>query len=98
MESVPELAEPARRARTTDRRVIIVDQLLVRHYSYDDDVPNFRGSAFAAWAFGALVAVLVHETAPWFSDAVAGMLVGGVAYYALSQGARHAVRQRNGLL
>jgi cytosine permease len=78
--------------------VIIVDQILVRHYSYDDDVPNFRGSAFAAWAFGAFVAVLVHATAPWFSDAVAGMLVGGVAYYALSQGARRAVRQHNGLL
>jgi cytosine permease len=36
--------------------------------------------------------------APWFSDAVAGMLVGGVAYYALSQGAKRAVRQRNGVL
>ncbi len=78
--------------------VIIVDQMLVRHYSYEDDVPNFRGSAFAAWAFGALVAMLVHATAPWFSDAVAGMLVGGMAYYALSQGARRVVRQRNGLL
>jgi cytosine permease len=78
--------------------VIIVDQILVRHYSYEDSVPNFRSSAFAAWAFGALVAMLVHATAPWFSDAVAGMLVGGVAYYALSIGARRTVRQRNGLL
>jgi cytosine permease len=78
--------------------VIIVDQILVRHYSYEDSVPNFRSSAFAAWAFGALVAMLVHATAPWFSDAVAGMLVGGVAYYALSMGARRTVRQRNGLL
>ncbi|MFM0340724.1 purine-cytosine permease family protein [Paraburkholderia fungorum] len=78
--------------------VIIVDQIFVRHYSYEDDLPNFRGSAFAAWAVGACAAVLVHATAPWFSDAVAGMLVGGVAYYALSQGARRAVRQRSGLL
>lgn len=70
--------------------VIIVDQMLVRHYSYEDEVPNFRGSAFAAWAFGALVAMLVHATAPWFSNAVAGMLVGGVAYYALSQLARRS--------
>jgi cytosine permease len=78
--------------------VIIVDQILVRHYSYDEEVPNFRGSAFAAWALGALVAVLVHGMAPWFSEAVAGMLVGGVAYYGLSQGTKRAVRQRDGLL
>jgi cytosine permease len=78
--------------------VIIVDQIFVRHYSYDEDVPNFRGSAFAAWALGALAALLVHGMAPWFSEAVAGMLVGAVAYYALSLGAKRAVRQRNGLL
>ncbi|HVE08430.1 MAG TPA: cytosine permease [Paraburkholderia sp.] len=78
--------------------VIIVDQLVVRHYAYDEDVPNFRGSAFLAWAIGALVAIGVHEMAPWFSEAVAGMLVGGIAYFALSQGARRAVRQRNQVL
>ncbi|MDW3688402.1 cytosine permease [Cupriavidus sp. CV2] len=78
--------------------VIIVDQILVRHYSYDDDVPNFRGSAFAAWALGALAALFVHGMAPWFSEAVAGMLVGAVAHYVLSQGAMREVRQRNGLL
>ncbi|HUL64682.1 MAG TPA: cytosine permease, partial [Burkholderiaceae bacterium] len=77
---------------------IIVDQIFVRHYSYDDTVPNFRGSAFGSWALGALAALLVHGMAPWFSEAVAGMLVGAVAYYALSQAARREVRQRSGLL
>ncbi|GAB2885681.1 cytosine permease [Paraburkholderia jirisanensis] len=78
--------------------VIIVDQLMVRHYSYDEEVPNFRGSAFAAWGIGALVALAVHQMAPWFSEAVAGMLVGGVVYFAMSQGARRAVRQRREVL
>jgi cytosine permease len=78
--------------------VIIVDQLMVRHYSYDEAVPNFRGSAFAAWGIGALVAIAVHQLAPWFSEAVAGMLVGGVVYFAMSQGARRAVRQRREVL
>jgi cytosine permease len=80
--------------------VIIVDQIFVRHYSYDEKLPNFRGSAFLAWAFGALAALLVHARAPWFSEAVAGMLVGAAAYYALSQGAKRkrVVRQRNGVL
>jgi len=61
-------------------------------------VPNFRGSAFAAWGIGALVAIAVHQLAPWFSEAVAGMLVGGVVYFAMSQGARRAVRQRREVL
>lgn len=78
--------------------VIIVDQIFVRHYSHDDDVPDFRGSAFAAWAIGALAALLVHGMAPWFSEAVAGMLVGAVAHYVLSQAAMREVRQRKSVL
>jgi cytosine permease len=78
--------------------VIIVDQLVVRHYAYEEDLPNFRSSAFVAWAIGALVAIGVHELAPWFSEAVAGMLVGGIAYFAMSQNARREVRQRNQVL
>lgn len=78
--------------------IIIVDQIIVRHYSNDDDLPNFRGSAFAAWAIGSFAALLAHGTAPWFSEAVAGMLVGAIAYYALSQGAKREVRQHKGVL
>lgn len=73
--------------------VIIVDQLFVRHYANDDELPNYRGSAFAAWALGALAALYVHGMASWFSEAVAGMLVGAIAYYAFSQREKRETHQ-----
>jgi cytosine permease len=73
--------------------VIIVDQMLIRHYSQTQAVEDFRGSAFLAWGAGAVVAVLVHFLAPWFSEALAGMLVGGAVYYVLSRAAGRTVRQ-----
>lgn len=76
--------------------VIIVDQLMIRHYSVDEDVPNFRGTAFLAWACGAVVAICVHEMAPWFPEAVAGMLSGGVTYFALSQKSKRVMRREDG--
>jgi len=74
--------------------IIIVDQILVRHYSDTQAVPDFRGSAFLAWFAAAVIASLVHYLAPSFSEAVAGMLAGGVLYFALSQCANHIVRRR----
>ncbi|SAL46299.1 cytosine permease [Caballeronia cordobensis] len=76
--------------------VIIVDQLMIRHYAVDEDVPNFRGTAFLAWACGAVVAICVHEMAPWFPEAVAGMLSGGLTYFALSQKSKRVVRREDG--
>ena len=61
--------------------VIIVDQLVVRHYSIDDALPNYRPSAFIAWAIAAAAAVVVHYEAPAYSEAVVGMIVGAIAYY-----------------
>jgi cytosine permease len=78
--------------------VIIVDQMLIRHYSQTQAVDDFRASAFLAWGAGAVVAVLVHYLAPWFSEALAGMLVGGAVYYVLSRTAGRAVRQSGGVI
>lgn len=65
--------------------VIIVDQIMIRHYSAAERTPDYRRSAFLAWAFGAVVAICVHRFIPAFSEAVAGMIVGGLAYYLLSK-------------
>jgi cytosine permease len=78
--------------------VIIVDQMLIRHYSQTQAVEDFRGSAFLAWGAGAVVAVLVHFLAPWFSEALAGMLVGGAVYYVLSRAAGRTVRQSGSVI
>jgi cytosine permease len=78
--------------------VIIVDQMLIRHYSQTQAVEDFRGSAFLAWGAGAVVAVLAHYLAPWFSEALAGMLVGGAVYYALSRAAGRTVRQSGSVI
>lgn len=42
-----------------------------------------RPTAFAAWAFGALCAGVVHYEAPGYSDAVVGLLMGALAYTVL---------------
>jgi cytosine permease len=64
--------------------VMITDQLVVRHYSGIEKLPSFRPTAFAAWAFGAAVAIVVHYMAPSYSEAVAGLIAGAASYYALS--------------
>jgi cytosine permease len=64
--------------------VMIIDQLVVRHYSGAEKLPNFRLTAFAAWAFAAAVAIAVHYVVPSYSEAVAGLVAGAASYYALS--------------
>jgi cytosine permease len=73
--------------------IIIVDQMLIRHYSETHEAPDFRGSAFVAWAVAAIVAILVHYFAAAFSEAIAGMLAGGVVYFMLSRRATQIVRR-----
>jgi cytosine permease len=73
--------------------VIIVDQLFIRHYSDTDFVPNYRPSAFIAWAIGAVVAIIVHYEAPLYSEAVVGLIVGGISYYVLSKAAPRTALQ-----
>ena len=68
--------------------VIITDQLLVRHYSNTEKGPIFRPTAFAAWAFGAAVAIVVHYRAPYYSEAIAGLITGAGSYYILSTASR----------
>lgn len=70
--------------------VIIVDQLLIRHYSNSETPPDYRSSAFASWAIGAIAALLVHYYVLWFSEAVAGMVIGGLCYLLLSRGSSTA--------
>jgi cytosine permease len=66
--------------------IIIVDQLLIRHYSASEALPEYRGSAFLSWAIGAAVAFFVHLYVLSFSEAVAGMIAGAICYYVLSKG------------
>jgi cytosine permease len=73
--------------------VMITDQLFVRPYSDIERVPNFRPTAFAAWAFGAAVAIIVHYMAPSYSEAIVGLITGAVSYYALSIASRRALRR-----
>jgi cytosine permease len=63
--------------------VILVDQLLIRHYSRAEVLPNFRPIAFVAWALGAIAAILVHYFALSYSEAATAMIVGAVSYYGL---------------
>jgi cytosine permease len=63
---------------------MIIDQFFVRHHSDTDLLPRFRLTAFAAWASGAAVAIVVHYMAPSYSEAVVGMIVGAASYYALA--------------
>jgi cytosine permease len=70
--------------------IIIVDQILIRHYSDSELVPNYRPSAFIAWAIGSAAAIAVHFQVPSYSEAVVGLLVGGLGYYALSKASSKA--------
>ncbi|WP_221760804.1 cytosine permease [Bacillus canaveralius] len=62
--------------------VIIIDQFIVRKNA--DITENLRIKAFIAWGIGSLIAMLVEFYAPYFSTAVSGIIVAGLAYWALS--------------
>lgn len=62
--------------------IILVDQYLVRKESEIDT--DWRGSAFAAWICGSVVAFFVEKNAPEWSTAISAAIVGGVAYYVIS--------------
>lgn len=57
--------------------VLILDQLRPRA---PRAMTAWRTAPFAAWGIGSLAAYAVHLWAPQLSEAVAGLLVGGVAY------------------
>jgi cytosine permease len=65
--------------------VLITDQLLLRRQAAHRDVIPYRPTAFAAWAVGAVVAGVVHFTAPAYAEAVAGILAAGLAYLAIAR-------------
>ena len=62
--------------------ILIVDQLL-RRPAVERAVSAWRVQPFVAWAIGSLCATAVHLWAPQLSEAVVGLLVGGVAYVAI---------------
>jgi len=62
--------------------VLVVDQLLTR-WSRRRAEAGFRVQPFAAWAIGAAGAYAVHAGAPQLSEAIAGVVVGGLAYVVL---------------
>jgi cytosine permease len=64
--------------------VLIADQVLLRRRATGRPIGTFRPTAFAAWAVGALVAAVVHFTAPQYAEAVAGILAGGLAYLVIA--------------
>ena len=64
--------------------VLIADQVLLRRRAAGRPIGTFRPTAFAAWAVGALVAAVVHFTAPQYAEAVAGILAAGLAYLAIA--------------
>ncbi|MDQ0613268.1 cytosine permease [Microbacterium sp. W4I4] len=63
--------------------VLIVDQIFMARRNEGRAERRFRSSAFIAWAIGAAFALLSHNLAPEFSDAVVGLVVGGLAYWAI---------------
>jgi purine-cytosine permease-like protein len=64
--------------------IIITDKIVLRHYSIVQNVPNFRPSAFVAWAMGAAAAIAVHYMAPFFPEAIAGLFVSAASYFFLA--------------
>ena len=62
--------------------IILVDQYVTRPGAKVD--VDYRQTAFVAWAIGSAVAFVVEEAAPQFSTALCSMVVGGIAYWALS--------------
>ena len=62
--------------------VLIIDQL-VRRRTVPRAISQWRVQPFLAWAIGSLAAYAVHVWAPQLSEAVAGLLVGALAYSAI---------------
>jgi cytosine permease len=62
--------------------IVLVDQYIARPGAEVD--ANYRPIAFLAWVIGSAVGLIVENTAPQFSTAICSMLMGGVAYWALS--------------
>lgn len=62
--------------------IVLVDQYVLRPGAKMAE--DYRPTAFAAWATGSAVGLLVENVAPQLSTAVCSMLVGGVAYFAFS--------------
>lgn len=62
--------------------ILIVDQL-IRHNNPARVVSRWRVQPFAAWVTASLAATAVHNWAPQLSEAIVGLLVGAVAYFAI---------------
>lgn len=65
--------------------IILVDQFLHRPNAEIDR--DWRPTAFIAWAFGSLVAVVVEFYAPYLSTAISAGLAGGIAYAVINRSA-----------
>ncbi|SIR50310.1 purine-cytosine permease family protein [Acidiphilium rubrum] len=61
--------------------IVLVDQYILRRDATIDS--NVRASPFIAWVIGSAVGLLVQFDAPGYSTAIASMITGGVAYYAI---------------
>jgi len=70
--------------------IILVDQYVIRPGAKVDT--DFRPMAFAAWAAGSAVALVVENAAPQFSTALSSMVVGGIAYWVLSNATKPATQ------
>jgi len=70
--------------------IILVDQYVFRPSA--TVAADYRPTAFLAWAIGSAVALVVENAAPQFSTALCSMVVGGVAYWALSAVAKPATQ------
>lgn len=70
--------------------VILVDQYIARPKAVADS--DFRALPFIAWGIGSVVGFIVNDTTPGLSTALSSMVVGGVAYWALSTFAKPATQ------
>jgi cytosine permease len=70
--------------------IILVDQYVVCPGT--KIATDYRPMAFVAWAIGSAVTLVVENAAPQYSTALSSMVVGGVAYWALSAIAKPAVQ------
>jgi cytosine permease len=65
--------------------VLITDQVLLRRRTEHRATATFRPTAFAAWAIGAVVAAVVHFTAPQYAEAIAGIVAATLAYLVITR-------------
>lgn len=70
--------------------VVLVDQYIARPNTVAES--NFRAMPFIAWGIGSVAGFIVENTMPGLSTALSSMVVGGVAYWALSGFARPATQ------